>query len=171
MADEVNTNPTQAGNPAPTEEKTFTQEQLDAIVGKRVSKAMKGMPEEAELKEFRDWKASKQSEAEKLASLMSERDTAKTDLAAALAKVEQYEREKLLLKKGVPAEDVDYYAFKAAQLVSDSKTFEMAVDEVIKARQPQQNKVVVSMGGTLSGGTAAKTDNDMMNALIRGARK
>lgn len=170
MADEVNTNPTQAGNPAQTEEKTFTQEQLDAIVGKRVSKAMKGMPEEAELKEFREWKSSKQSEAEKLAALMSERDTAKSDLAAALAKVEQYEREKLLLKKGVPAEDVDYYAFKAAQLVSDSKTFEMAVDEIIKQRQPQK-QTVVNTGGSLQGNGAAQTNNDAMNALIRGARK
>ena len=160
--------PTPAANPA--QEKTFTQAELDAIVGKRVSKAMKGMPDETELADFRKWKESQQTEAQRLNELTKERDTAKTDLAAALAKIEQYEHEKFLLSKGVNAADVDYYAFKAAQLVSDTKTFEQAADEVIKARQPQKT-VVVDLGGSLQGGPAAKNANDTMNALIRGARK
>lgn len=160
--------PTPAANPA--QEKTFTQAELDAIVGKRVSKAMKGMPDETELAAFRTWKESQQTEAQRLNELTKERDTAKTDLAAALAKVEQYEREKFLLSKGVNAEDVDYYVFKAGQLVSDTKTFEQAADEVIKARQPQKT-VVVDLAGSLQGKPSAKTTNDDMNALIRGARK
>lgn len=159
--------PAPAANPAP--EKTFTQAEVDAIVGKRLTKAMKGMPDETELADYRKWKESQQTEAQRMTELTKERDTAKTDLAAALAKVEQYEHEKLLLSKGVSAEDVDYYAFKASQLVSDTKTFEQAADEIIKARQPK--KVVVDFGAPLQGTPAPKTTNDAMNALIRGARK
>ena len=46
---EPNTNP----NPAPAPEqppvKTFTQEEVDAMIGKRLAKAMKGIPSEEEL--------------------------------------------------------------------------------------------------------------------------
>ena len=163
------TDPAQAGNPAQNE-KTFTQAELDAIVGKRISKAMRGMPDEAELAAFRSWKDSQQTEQQRLASITQERDTARVGLAAALAQVEQYQHEKVMMQKGVPADDIDYYVFKAEQLVSDTKTFEQAADEVIKARQPK-NTVVVNLGGSLQGNNAPKTASDMMNALIRGAGK
>lgn len=152
-------------------EKTFTQAEVDAIITRRLAKEKKGMPDEAELTAFRAWKDSQQTEQQRMNTITQERDTAKSDLAAAQAKIEQYEREKLMLKKGVPAEDVDYYVFKAGKLVSDSKTFEQAADEVIKARQPQSNRLVVNLGGSLQGGGGEKTSNDAMNALIRGARK
>jgi len=155
--------------PEQSAEKTFTQADVDAIVAKRLAKAQKGMPDEAELSAFRAWKDTQLTEQQKMNTLTQERDTARNDLSAALAKVEQYERERLMLSKGVAAEDVDYYVFKAAKLVSDNKTFEQAADEVIKARQPQ--KQVVDLGGSLNGKNAPKTGNDAMNALIRGARK
>lgn len=151
-------------------EKTFTQAELDAIVAKRLARATKGMPDETELTAFRAWKDSQQTEQQRMNALTQERDTAKTELAQAQAKVQQYEREKLVLSKGVPTEDVDYYVFKAAQLVSDTKTFEQAADEFIAAHKPQ-SKVVVNLGGSLQPGASAKNVNDAMNALIRGARK
>ena len=160
--------PTPAGYPAQQNtEKTFTQAELDAIVGKRVSKAMKGMPDEAELNAFRQWKESQQSEAERINAIQKERDEAKTSLTAALAKLEQYEREKLLLSKGVPTEYVDYYAFKIAQMVTDSKDFDHAADEFIASRATQQSKIRVDLGASLAGNSAEKTPNDAMNMLIR----
>ena len=153
-------------------EKTFTQAEVDAIITRRLAKEKKGMPDEAELTAFRAWKDSQQTEQQRMNTITQERDTAKSDLAAAQAKIEQYERERLMLSKGVAAEDVDYYVFKAAKLVSDSKTFEQAADEVIKTRQTQNSsRLVVNLGGSLQGGTGEKTSNDVMNALIRGARK
>lgn len=152
------------------QDKTFTQAELDAIVAKRLARATKGMPSDDELAAFRAWKDNQQTDQQRMNTLTQERDAAKTDLAAAQAKITQFERERLVMGKGVSAEDVDYIVFKAAQLVSDTKTFEQAADEVIKARQPQ-NKVVVNLGGSLQGSNAAKTSNDTMNALIRGARK
>lgn len=165
------TNPgAQEPTPGQGGEKTFTQAEVDALIGKRVAKAMKGMPSEDELKAFNAWKESQQTEKEKWDNLTKERDTARTDLAAAQAKVEQYEREKFLTGKGVPAEDVDYYSFKIGKLVTDSKTFEQAAEEFLKENNP--SKVRVDMSAPLGSDPKATTGaNDAMNALIRGAFK
>lgn len=156
--------------PAAQPEKTFTQADVDTIVARRLAKAQKGMPSDEELSAFRAWKNSQQTEQEKIDALKTERDTAKTELTAAQAKIEQYEREKILVGKGVLAEDVDYYAFKIGKMVTDSKTFEQAATEYFAENKPR-GTVRVDLGGSLAGGKTQKTPNDAMNALIRGARK
>ena len=44
-----NPNPNPAPVPEPTPAKTFTQEEVDAMIGKRLAKAMKGIPSEEEI--------------------------------------------------------------------------------------------------------------------------
>ena len=44
-----NQSPAPAPEPESTPVKTFTQEEVDAMIGKRLAKAMKGMPGEEEL--------------------------------------------------------------------------------------------------------------------------
>lgn len=175
---EPNNNPAgQEATPAAGGEVTFTQAEVDALVSKEkakaVAKATKGMPTSEELAAFNAWKGSQQSEKEKLDALTKERDEASKNLAAALQKVEQYERERYLTGKGVPADDIDYYAFKIGQMVSDDKSFEQAAEEFLKAKNAkQQNNVRVDMTAPLDRGAAAKsTTNDAMNAMIRGAFK
>lgn len=171
MAENTTPAPVEEQNTPETQpEKTFTQAELDTIVAKRLAKAQKGMPSDEELTAFRAWKDSQQTEQQKWDALKNERDTAKTELTAAQAKIEQYEREKLLIGKGVSADDVDYYAFKIGKLVNDSKTFEQAATEFFTVNQPR-NTVRVDTGASLAGGNAKKTPSDEMNALIRGARK
>ena len=171
-----NPNPTPAPAPAsppapvPAPEKTYTQTELDTIVGKRVSKAMKGMPGEEELTAFRAWKESRQTEKERWDALTRERDESRSALAEAKAKVEQFEREKFLLGKGVPADDVDYYAFKIGKLVSDTTDFEKAAEVYLKDNPPA-GTMQVDLAAPLGGGQPGKTENEMMNSLIRGARK
>jgi len=63
ITNENNLTPAPAPEPAP--EKTFTQAELDSIVGKRIAKAMKGMPGEEELTAFRAWKERQQTEKER----------------------------------------------------------------------------------------------------------
>lgn len=166
---EPNPNPTPAPAPEPTPEKTFTQAEVDTLIGRRLAKAMKGMPDEAELTAFRAWKEKQQSEQDRVNTLTSERDTARTQLTAAQAEIEQYKREKLLLSKGVPANDVDYYAFKIGKMVTDSKTFEQAAEDFFK--ENTTGKVQVDLGAPLGGSSLQKTANEQMNALIRGALK
>ena len=162
--------PAPATAPETAPEKTFTQAEVDSIVGKRIAKAMKGMPGEEELTAFRTWKESQQTEKERWATLAKERDESRTALAEAQAKVEQFEREKFLLGKGVPAEDVDYYAFKIGKLVTDTTDFQKAAEGYLKDNPPA-GTVQVDLAAPLGGGKPAKTENETMNSLIRGARK
>ena len=171
--DNKNTQNTQS-NPAPVPEtpteKTFTQAELDNIVGKRIAKAMKGMPGEEELSAFRAWKESQQTEKDRWDTLTKERDESKTELAAVKTELEQYRREKFLLSKGFSAEDADYYAFKIAKLVTDTVDFEKAAEAYLKDNPPA-GTVTVDLSAPLGGGQPAKTANETMNSLIRGARK
>lgn len=172
MSEPVNNEHTPTPAPASEApaEKTFTQTELDSIVGKRIAKAMKGMPGEEELTAFRAWKASQQTEQEKWDALTRERDESRTALTAVQAELEQYKREKFLLGKGVAADDVDYYAFKIGKLVSDTTDFEKAAEQFLKDNPPA-GTVQVDLSAPLGGGRPSPTENEMMNSLIRGARK
>ena len=164
--------PAPAPAPAPETppEKTFTQAEVDSAVGKAIARIKKGIPAEEELTAFRAWKASQQTEQERWNTLTSERDAARTELTAAQAKLEQYEREKVLLGKGVPAEDVDYFAYKIGKLVTETTDFETAAGQYLKDNPPA-GTMRVDLSAPLGGGRPAPSENEMMNSLIRGARK
>lgn len=164
---------TPAATPEPAPEKTFTQADVDSAVGKAIARIKKGMPAEEELTAFRAWKESQQTEKERWDTLTTERDAARTELTAAQAKIEQYEREKFLLGKGVPAGDVDYYAFKIGKLVSDTVDFEKAAEQYLKDHAPRANEepsgiMRVSTGGPLGEGPASMSLNDQINRRLRG---
>ena len=168
MSEPINNNQTHtpAPEPAPAPaaaqqlaERTFTQAELDAIVGRWVTKAMKGMPDDAELTAFRAWKESQQTEKERWDTLQKERDESKTALAEALARVEQFEREKILLGKGVKPDDVDYYAFKIGKLVNETTDFEKAAETYLK-EHPLAGTVQVEFAAPLGGGQPAKNVNE-----------
>ena len=163
-----------AKEPETTPEQTFSQAEVDAMIGKRLAIAMKGMPGKEELSEFRTWKESQQSEKEKLEALTRERDEGKTALADALARVEQYEREKLLLSKGVSAEDVDYYAYKIGQKVTETVSFEKAMEAFLKEKghgNQGGSTVRVDFSAPLGGGKQQPSANETMNSILRGWRK
>lgn len=175
MSEPINNenNPTPAPAPETAPEKTFTQAEVDSIVGKRIAKAMKGMPGEDELKDFRAWKESQQTEKERWNAPAHERDESKTALAAAQAELEQYKREKFLLSKGVPAEDVDYYAFKIGKLVSETVDFEQAAEQFLREHTSQEpakpaGGVRVDFGAPLGGGKSTMTMSDYINYKLRG---
>lgn len=91
------------------QEKTFTQSELDKIVSERLARERRNMPDKQSLKEFREWKKSRQSEAEKIA----EREAEYQDLKNT---AENLRRENLVIKAGVSAEDVDYVLFKVGKM-------------------------------------------------------
>lgn len=74
MSEPIN-NPTPAPAPEPAPEKTFTQAEVDTLIGKRLAKAMKGMPSEEEMTAFRTWKEGQAGEKERWDKLTGERDT------------------------------------------------------------------------------------------------
>lgn len=155
-------------------ERTFTQAQVDAIVGERLARARRDMPDEAELARFRAWRQDQDENSARLADVTRERDEARTALAASNERLSQYDRERYLTGKlGVAPEDADYYAFKIGKLVSKDKPFEQAAEEYLKGHRPRAGAagVRVDTAGSLGGGGSPRTGNEQMNALIRGARK
>ena len=155
------TNPAQQG-PTPGTEKTFTQSELDAAIGKRVAIATRSMPDESELTAFRAWKSAQPKDP---ATPAPAKDFS-AELSAAQAEVENYKRTNYLLNKGITGDEAEFYAFKAGKLVSDDKTFEQAVDDLIKDRKG----VAVSFQAQTGGAAATKNSNEQMNALIRSAK-
>lgn len=150
------------GEGAGEEERRFTQAEVDAIISKRVSAVKRGMPTADELKEFRGWKA--QHSSDELQTVTSERDTAQNELEIA-------RRENILLRKGVPADDVDYYVYKISKLVDDEVSFEDAAEKFFKDNK-QRASVRMDTGAKFGNGhNSQATANDTMNSLIRGAMK
>lgn len=162
-----NPTPTPAPAPEPTPEKTFTQAEVDAMIGKRLAKAMKGMPSEEELTAYRTWKDGQAGEKERWDKLTGERDTLAGKLTAAEAERDQLKRDLYLAKKGLSGEEAEFIAFKAGKMVDDKKTFEQAVDELTAERKQTQT----TFDWTAPVGGGQKKESDVMNALIRGALK
>lgn len=119
--------PTGAGS-----EKTFTQAELDRIVGERLARERAKAPSEDELKGYRDWKASaglpsaqhwsqprkerdeaaQQTEAEKAAAR-------ETEMARIKNEAETLRRENAVIRAGVSADDADYVMFKVGKMEGD----------------------------------------------------
>lgn len=141
--------------------RTFTQEQLDAIIARERSKATKG------------WFTADQMAAKdtSISSLTTERDNARADLAKVQEQLDALQHEKFLAGKGVPSEMLEFYAFKIGKLVTDKKTFEQAAEEYIKDNPPA-GTVRMSTGGGVNngGGTQPQTSNEKMNAIFRSAK-
>ena len=162
-----NPTPTPAPAPEPTPEKTFTQAEVDAMIGKRLAKAMKGMPSEDELTAFHTWKDGQAGEKERWDKLSGERDTLAGKLTAAEAERDQLKRDLYLAKKGLTGEEAEFIAFKAGKMVDDKTTFEQAVDTLTADRK----KTTFDWTAPVGGGKPKTGKNDVMNALIRGALK
>lgn len=166
MAEPIS-NPTPAPVPEPSPEKTFTQEEVDAMIGKRLAKAMKGMPSEDELTAYRSWKEGQAGEKERWDKLTGERDSLSAKLGTAESERDQLKREIYVLKKGLTGDEAEFIAFKAGKMVDDKTTFEQAVDTLTADRK----KTTFDWTAPVGGGKPQTGENDVMNALIRGALK
>lgn len=164
MSEPIN-NPTPAPAPEPTPAKTFTQEEVDAMIGKRLAKAMKGMPSEEELTAYRTWKDGQASEKDRWDKLTKERDESQTALAAVRSELEQLKNEKYVLSKGLTGEEAEFIAFKAAKMVDDKTTFEQAVDALTADRKKTTFDWTAAVG---EGKQQAMSLNERINKELRG---
>ena len=97
---------------------------------------------------------------EELASL-------RADLETARGQVTKLENERYLLSRGVPEEDLDYYAFKIGQQEGAGDDFKKVAKEYLKAHPVR--KATVSSGAELSGSRRSKplTASELMNQILR----
>lgn len=165
MAEETNVQGT--GITAPEQEKTFTQADVDKMIQSRLDRERKKYPSEEEITAYRTWKDSQQTEQERQAKQAKDLADSKAALIASQAEVEQLQRDKYVLSKGLTGEDAEFIAFKAMKMVDDKTTFEQAVDALTAHRK----KATFDWTAPAGGGTKENTANQQMNALIRGALK
>jgi hypothetical protein len=115
--------------------KTFTQADVDRIIAERLQRERAKLPNDEELKAYREWKKSQQTEAEKAAERekeLAELHSKKTDL----------ERELAVLKAGVRAKDADYVIFKVSRMDGDfSENLARFLKENTEFTQPETVKV------------------------------
>ena len=91
------------------------------------------------------------------------------ELAKSREEAEQLRRERFLLLKGIPEEDLDYYVFKIGKLTEDGTAFAEATEAFLKKQEKKHTPGLFRSGAKLSGGAPrAATANETMNRLIRG---
>ena len=133
---------------AEEQEKTFTQAELDRIISERIARERKNLPDEADLKAFKEWKKSQQTEAERTA----EREKKYAEIEA---KAETIRRENLALKAGVNIDDVDYVLFKVGKLDGE---FDANLKDFLTENKKYTEPATETVAGTKH--TAGKGDPD-----------
>lgn len=167
--EEENTNvQTEQSEQSEQSERTFTQEEVNEIINRRLAKERKGQPSAEELAAFREYQKqhAPKDDAAKLKDMTTERDSAQTEL-------EMARRENYLLKQGVSADDVDFYVYKITKAMGDDDDFEEAAKKYLKEHK-QRPGVRVDMGSRLNNGagggkeSASKQMNDLIRKAMRG---
>lgn len=137
-----------AGEATQQPEKLFTQDEVNRIVGERLSRV--------------------KQDADSADTYRRERDTFRQERDDARRELEQYKNNAFLKSRGVRDEDLEYVTFKAEKLVDDKTDFQKAAETVL-AQNPRflvKGYRVVSMGkpdggpGSESSGAAQRGAND-----------
>ena len=134
------------------EDPTYKSE-FDSRVTKALSTVQAKL--DAEIK-----KSSGMKSSEDFSALEEELNKSKTELG-------KLKQEKYVLSKGLTGEEAEFIAFKAGKMVDAKTTFEQAVDALTDDRK----KTSFDWTAPVGGGKQKTGENDVMNALIRGALK
>lgn len=137
---------TEATNAAENTEKTFTQEELEKILEKRLAREKKNLAEKIEAERQEAEKLAKMSEREKQQALLDKREKALAEREAALEKANLLnETTKQLSSKNLPIEFADYLMAEDAEntfnRISEFESkwnaaLEIAVNERLKGNAP-----------------------------------
>lgn len=145
-----------------TEEKTFTQAEVDKMIKDRLAREKKNQLPKEELEAYKAWKESQKTEEEKKNEALSNAEKARI---AAEEKAAALEAKVTALSKGVKSDSVDDVVILAKALVTDEVTIEQAIDEVLekypsfKGEQQEGNK------GFKIGAEGQKQNENTNNAL------
>ena len=149
----------------PTEEKTFTQEEVNRMIKDRVAREKKGQLSKEELKAYQEWKESQKTEAQKQSEALTNAEKAKQD---AEERANTLEAKVTCLSKGVLADNVDDVVILAKAMVSDDVTMDQAAYKVLEkypsfkgVQQQDENK------GFKIGADGGKQKGNVEDALAR----
>ena len=94
-------------------EKTFTQDEVNAIVKERLVKAQKGIPSKEELAKYNEWKESQKTQEDKYNDLLQKNNEKSTTIS-------NLQRENLVLKSGITdIDEVEFIVYKVGKMEGD----------------------------------------------------
>lgn len=150
-----------------TTQKTYTQNEIDNSYKIGFSKGKKEFEQSEEYKSFMEWKKNNQNDSEKIAELELSNETLKKEnnLLKATNKV---------AKSDVKPEFLKFVTSEVMSLVNDTTDFDTALKNYKKNNSQYFGETVVKKvqsSPNLNGGIKANTTSDVMNSLLRNARK
>lgn len=154
-----------------TEEKTFTQAEVDKMIKERLAREKKNQLPKEELEAYKAWKESQKTEEEKKNEALENAEKARI---AAEEKAAALEAKVTALSKGVKSDSVDDVVILAKALVTDEVTIEQAIDKVLgkypnfKGEQKQEENKGFKIGAE---GQKQKENSDNALAAIFGNKK
>jgi hypothetical protein len=93
--------------------KTFTQDEVNAIVKERLAKAQKGIPSKEELTKYNEWKESQKTQQDKYDELI--KNDAEKD-----STISNLKKENLVLKSGVTdTDEIEFIVYKVSKMDGD----------------------------------------------------
>jgi len=144
---------------AAEQEKTFTQAELDRIISERIARERKNLPDEADLKAYKEWKKAQQTEAEKAAEREKE-------YQALQSRAIELERENAVIKAGVKADDAEFVIFKVSRMEGD---FKKNLDSFLAENKKFTEPVTENVPGTKHNPSTTDQDANFIAAVRRGA--
>ena len=141
------------------ETKTFTQAEVDRIISERIARERKNLPDEADLKAYKEWKKAQQTEAEKAAEREKE-------YQALQSKSIELERENAVIKAGVKADDAEFVIFKVSRMEGD---FKKNLDSFLAENKKFTEPVTENVTGTKHNPSTTDKDANFIAAVRRGA--
>ena len=148
--------------------KTYTKEDLDNSFNAGVKKANSDWQKDEKYKEFLAWKKTSQSDSEKVTELQTSNDT--------LTKENNYLKASIkIAESDVKKEFSKFVTSEVIGLVNDTTDFDTALKNFKKDNPQYFGETVVKKVQTSpslnTGGNQPQTTNNIMNELLRGARK
>ena len=148
--------------------KTYTKEDLDNSFNAGVKKANSDWQKDEKYKEFLAWKKTSQSDSEKMNELQTSNN--------ALTQENNYLKASIkVAESDVKKEFSKFVTSEVMNLVNDTTDFETALKNYKKENPQFFGEMVVkkvqSSPSLNAGGNQPQTTNNIMNDILRGARK
>jgi chromosome segregation ATPase len=140
-------------------EKTFTQAELDTIIGERLTRERAKLPSEEDQKAFQTWKDGQKTEAEKQAGVLRELETLKAEKT-------DLELQTAILMAGVPANMVKYAMLDVKDAATTAEGIKTFMEGEFFKSQPASQAVKFGVEGQK---TAQTTADDEKNKALAAA--
>lgn len=154
------------------EQKTFTQEELNAIIETRLAKAKKDMPSKEELQAYNEWKQTQKTEQEKNEDLMNQLKTNNGTLTNENTKLKAQIQ---IMNSNVKKEFVKFVTSEVLSMTNDEVDLVTALKSYKKDNPQYFGDTVIKKTQTSpslnAGGDKPQTTNDIMNNILRGANQ